>query len=96
MTMKASPNCSRREKRGSPHELSNLIDTLMQLIKAGNIKPLDHSLNLMDLAGDFLKEYKLKSYPPIHHSKLYSKQNPPYLVVPPAAMKQTTIHPNCH
>lgn len=76
------------EERGSTDELSNLIDTVMQLIKVGNIEPLDRSLNLLDSASDFLKEYKLKSYPPIHHSKLYSEQNPPYLVVPTVAMKR--------
>ena len=78
----------RQEKRGSLAELSHLMDMLVQRIGDDSIVPLDSNSNLVDLADHFLANYKQRSYPPIHHSKLYREKNPPYLVVPTTAMKK--------
>jgi len=78
----------RQEKRGSLAELSHLMDMLVQRIGDDSIVPLDSNSNLVDLADHFLANYKQRSYPPIHHSKLYMEKNPPYLVVPTTAMKK--------
>jgi len=78
----------RQEKRGSLAELSHLMDMLVQRIGDDSIVALDSNSNLVDLADHFLANYKQRSYPPIHHSKLYREKNPPYLVVPTTAMKK--------
>ena len=81
----------RQEKRGSLAELSHLMDMLAQHIGKGNIVSLDFNLNLVDLADHFLANYKQRSCPPIHHSKLYREKNPPYLVVPSTAIKNSVF-----
>lgn len=78
----------RQEKRGSIAELSHLMDMLVQRIGDDSIVPLYSNSNLVDLADHFLANYKQRSCPPIHHSKLYREKNPPYLVVPTTAMKK--------
>jgi len=81
----------RQEKRGSLAELSHLMDMLVQRIGDDSIVPLDSNSNLVDLADHFLANYKQRSYPPIHHSKLYREKNPPYLVVPSTAIKNSVF-----
>lgn len=76
----------KEEKRGSMDEFLSLQDELTQLVKNGKIKPLSHS-SLGDLVECFIVNYKQKGYPPLHHSRLYVKKNPTYLVASSKAAK---------
>jgi hypothetical protein len=71
----------KEEKRVSITELSVKLDSLLKLVVARKIRPLNSSLNLPDLAADFLTDYKRRGFPPLHHSQSYSEKNPRYVVV---------------
>lgn len=71
----------KKEKIGAMVKFLKLQDELMLLVKNGKIKPLVYDMDLMDLVDSFVVNYRQKGCPPLHHSKLYSEKNTPYLVL---------------
>ncbi|MFP3984768.1 MAG: hypothetical protein ACLFU9_02200 [Candidatus Bathyarchaeia archaeon] len=72
----------KEEKRIPTTELATRLDALLKKVVTRKIRALNSNINLSDLAFGFIKDYKKRGFPPIHHSHLYSATNPQYIVVP--------------
>jgi len=81
----------KEEKRVSITELSIKLDSLLKLVVARKIRPLNSSVNLPDLAAGFLVDYKRRGFPPLHHSQSYSEKNPRYVVMSLNTFKSITL-----
>lgn len=69
-------------EKGQVEEFETLLKELLEVMKAGRIRPVTHEA-LLELAEDFVRELAEKGYPPIHHSKTFMEKNKyEYLVIP--------------
>jgi hypothetical protein len=68
---------------GQFKDFEELQEKLINVVRKGRIKPATRETTILQLAEDFVKRYKEKGYPPIHHSEVYMQKNDSeYLVVP--------------
>lgn len=78
---------SKSMKKGQLKEFEELQEKLIDVIRKGRIEPLTREPRILLLVEDFVKRYKEKGYPPIHHSKVYMQKNDSeYLVVPRSSL----------
>ena len=77
----------KRENRGSINRFIELADLLRRLVEKQELVPLSGKNELAQLVSRFLIEYKRRGCPPLHHSKPYLENNPPYLVVSSKSLK---------
>jgi hypothetical protein len=74
---------SKSMKRGQLKEFEELQEKLVNAVRKGRIEPVTSEPRILLLVEDFVKKYKEKGYPPIHHSEVYMQKNDSeYLVVP--------------
>jgi hypothetical protein len=76
-------------KRATSKEFLTVMERLKNMVADRKITPLNSSLHLTDPVNRFLKTYRQKGYPPTHHSPLYTKKNPPYILVPSNSVPKT-------
>ena len=74
---------SKSMKKGQLKEFEELQEKLIDVVRKGRIEPVTREPRVLLLVEDFVKRYKEKGYPPIHHSEVYMQKNDSeYLVVP--------------
>ena len=69
-------------ERTESKEFLQTIERLNKLLLDRKIKPTHSYIDLSVAAERFMKTYKQMGFPPIHHSASFTKQNPPYIIVP--------------
>jgi len=72
----------RCKEKGSDKEFSRTIERLSKLLQNQKVRPIRSQFELSTAFCLFIKTYKQMSFPPLHHSTSFMKQNPPYIVVP--------------
>ncbi|MEM4703559.1 MAG: hypothetical protein QXJ02_00595 [Candidatus Bathyarchaeia archaeon] len=72
----------RKERKGSVDSFAAKLDALLKLVTSEKIKPVSPFSDFAGLALNFQTVFKQMGFPPLHHSDVYSKKNPRYLVVP--------------
>jgi len=77
----------KEEKRVPLTEFATQLETLVNMVMDQKIKPIN-SVNLPDLVVDFVKNYREKGFPPLHHSPVYSEKSSPYIVVSLKTLKE--------
>lgn len=76
-------------KHGQLKEYKTLLKKLVDATERAKIKPVTEEPRIRLLVENFLKEYKEKDYPPIHHSEIYMlKNNCEYLVLPYSSLEE--------
>jgi hypothetical protein len=80
---------SKSMKKGQLKEFEELQEKLVAAVRKGRIDPLTCEPRILLLLEDFLKRYKEKGYPPIHHSEVYTQKNDAeYLVIPRSSLNE--------
>ena len=69
-------------KRTGVKEFSQAMEKLNRLVSNHKIRSIDSHVDLASSAVSFLETYKHENFPPLHHSESYTKQNPPYIIIP--------------
>jgi hypothetical protein len=81
---------AKRIKHSQPKEYAGLLKKLVDAIRREKIRPLTEEPMFLSLVESFLREYKEKDFPPIHHSQTYMLRNSSeYLVVPRSSLNKT-------
>jgi hypothetical protein len=74
-------------KQGHVEEFRNLLESLIDAFRKGEIQSVSHEPRALSLVEDFLKEYEEEGYPLVHHSKTFMQKNSSdYLVVPRSSL----------
>jgi hypothetical protein len=63
-------------------EFSQAMERLNRLLSTRKIRLTRLNVDLSAPADRFLRTYEQMGFPPLHHSASYTKQNPPYVIVP--------------
>ena len=73
---------SEKARKGSREEFLKLQDKVLELVKGGKLRPKVCEPNFSRIVEDFLRDYRKRGCPPVHHSRIYKQRNSPqYLVV---------------
>jgi hypothetical protein len=72
----------RSVKKVKSSEFSEAMERLNKLLSNRKIRSMHSQIDLSVLADRFLRTYRQMGFPPLHHSASYTKQNPPYIIVP--------------
>jgi hypothetical protein len=81
---------AKRIKHSQPKEYTDLLKKLVDVVRREKIKPRAEEPMFLSLVESFLREYKEKDFPPIHHSQTYMLRNSSeYLVVPRSSLDKT-------
>jgi hypothetical protein len=76
---------AKNQKPGRLEDFEALLKKLVDAFRKGSIQPVARAPEALSLVTIFLREYREKHCPPIHHSKSYMlKNSSDYLVVPSA------------
>jgi hypothetical protein len=69
-------------QKAKSKEFLRTIERLNKLLSNRKIRPTHSHIDLSVAAERFMKTYKQMGFPPLHHSASFTKQNPPYIIVP--------------
>jgi hypothetical protein len=72
----------RSVEKARNNEFTRTIERLNKLLSNRKIRPTYSQIDISIPAKHFIKTYKQKGFPPLHHSASYAKQNPPYIIIP--------------
>ena len=82
---------NKKMKRRQPAEFGRLLERLIDAFRKRRIQSVAETPIDLRIVVDFLREYKEKGYPPVHHSKSYMLKNrSDYLVIPRSSLGEMT------
>jgi hypothetical protein len=72
----------RSVEKARNNEFILATERLNKLLSNDKVRPIRSHADLSVSAERFMNTYKQMGFPPLHHSASYTKQNPPYIIVP--------------